>query len=198
MITIQDIKQNDEIKALIEQGDKQLELRGYTEHNLRHVALVSKNAGNILKYLGHDEREAELARIAGFMHDIGNAVNREHHENSGALLSYFILTKMGMDIREAAQIMSAIGNHDEGSGAPVSNISAALILADKSDVHRSRVRNSEPVSFDIHDRVNYAVYSSSIRVEDKKAILILQLVLLWIILKYFWVECRYVGELLNF
>ncbi|HBN82396.1 MAG TPA: phosphohydrolase, partial [Clostridiales bacterium] len=168
---VADVKTSEEIKSLIQQGDLQLKLRGYTEHNLRHVTVVAENAGNILTILGYDERQVELAKIAGFMHDIGNAVNRQDHENSGAILAYTILTRMKMNISEAAQIMSAIGNHDETYGAPVSNISAALILADKSDVHRSRVRNQDPASFDIHDRVNYAVYKSSIDVSDQKATL---------------------------
>lgn len=171
MVTIKDIRQSEEVRSLIQQGDLQLKQRGFTEHNLRHVGLVSENAGNILKTLGHSDRDIELARIAGFMHDIGNAVNRYKHEIAGAILAYEILKRMGMDTKETAQVMTAIGNHDEGTGAPVSNISAALILADKSDVHRSRVRNNDPASFDIHDRVNYAVYNSSIQVEDKKAIL---------------------------
>lgn len=175
MITFEDVKACEEIRALIQQGDLQLQLRGYTEHNLRHVTLVAENAGKILTTLGYDQREVELAKIAGFMHDIGNAVNRQDHENSGAILAYTVLTRMGMNVPEAVQIMSAIGNHDEGYGAPVSNISAALILADKSDVHRSRVRNREPVLFDIHDRVNYAVYKSSINVESGKATLALQI-----------------------
>ncbi len=175
MVTFADVKTSEEIKSLIQQGDLQLKLRGYTEHNLRHVTVVAENAGNILTILGYDERQVELAKIAGFMHDIGNAVNRQDHENSGAILAYTILTRMKMNISEAAQIMSAIGNHDETYGAPVSNISAALILADKSDVHRSRVRNQDPASFDIHDRVNYAVYKSSIDVSDQKATLSLQI-----------------------
>lgn len=175
MVTIEDVKGCEEIIALIQQGDLQLQLRGYTEHNLRHVTLVSENAGKILGILGYDKRETELAKIAGFMHDIGNAVNRQDHENSGAILAYSILSRMGMETDEAVRIMSAIGNHDESYGGPVSNISAALILADKSDVHRSRVRNRDPASFDIHDRVNYAVYSSSIKIKDKNAILSLHI-----------------------
>jgi metal-dependent HD superfamily phosphatase/phosphodiesterase len=175
MITLEDVKASEDIKALILQGDYQLQLRGYTEHGLRHVNLVSLTAGNILRKLAHDERDVELAKIAGYMHDIGNAVNRQDHENSGAILAFVLLTRMGMDTVEAAKIMTAIGNHDEGCGAPVSNISAALILADKSDVHRSRVRNQEPVSFDIHDRVNYAVYNSSINIEEQAAVLTLKI-----------------------
>ena len=173
MLTVQDLKNNDEVKSFLEIAEKQIEVLGYTEHSFRHVSLVSKNAGNMLEQLGYDARETELARIAGYLHDIGNAVNRVDHAHSGAIIAYGILVKLGMDYREAAEIMLAIGNHDEKSGTAVSNISAALIMADKSDVHRSRVRNTDFATFDIHDRVNYAVEKSSIRVvrDTKSAIL---------------------------
>jgi uncharacterized protein len=173
LITLKDIKNNEEVKTFLEIAEKQLEAMGFTEHSFRHVGLVCENAGKILKDLGYDERLVELARIAGFLHDIGNAVNRVDHAHSGAILTYNILTKIGMDNKEAAEIMLAIGNHDENTGAAVSIISAALILSDKSDVHRSRVRNNDFATFDIHDRVNYAVESSSISVdkETKSAVL---------------------------
>jgi putative nucleotidyltransferase with HDIG domain len=150
---------------------------GYTEHSFRHVGIVSSTAGNIMEELGFSEREVELGRIAGYLHDIGNAVNRADHAHTGAILAYEMLSRMGMDCKEAAEIMMAIGNHDEKTGTPVSNISAALILADKSDVHRSRVRNTDIASFDIHDRVNYAVERSIISVnrEDKSANLVLKI-----------------------
>lgn len=141
---------------------------GFTEHSFRHVGIVSGTAGNIMEHLGYPEREVELARIAGFLHDIGNAVNRNDHAHTGAIMAYQLLTKMGMDYNEAADIMAAIGNHDEHTGTAVSNISAALILADKSDVHRSRVRNTDFATFDIHDRVNYAVERSVISVDKEK------------------------------
>lgn len=175
LITLSEVKRNDEVKTFMEIADMQLSVKGYTEHSFRHVGLVSGTAGKIAENLGFDERDVELARIAGYMHDIGNAVNRMDHAHTGAILAYNVLTKMGMDHREAAKIMMAIGNHDENSGTAVSNISAALILADKSDVHRSRVRNRDFSTFDIHDRVNYAVESSRITVDSKEKIAALEL-----------------------
>jgi len=174
-VTIKDVKNSEEIKTFLRIAEKQLEVQGYTEHSFRHVELVSNTAGNILKDLGYDEREVELARIAGYLHDIGNAINRIDHAHSGAILAYNILTKMGMDYSDAAEVMLAIGNHDENTGTAVSNISAALILADKSDVHRSRVKNKDFATFDIHDRVNYAVESSSITVDREKRVAVLEL-----------------------
>jgi metal-dependent HD superfamily phosphatase/phosphodiesterase len=175
LLTIKDVKNSDEIKTFLRIAEKQLKVLGYTEHSFRHVELVSNTAGNILKDLGHDEREVELAKIAGYLHDIGNAVNRVDHAHSGAILAYTILTRMGMDHTEAAEIMLAIGNHDENTGNAASNISAALILADKSDVHRSRVNNKDFATFDIHDRVNYAVESSKIVVDKKNKAAVLEL-----------------------
>jgi metal-dependent HD superfamily phosphatase/phosphodiesterase len=175
IITLEDLKNNEEIKTLFEIADKQLSEMGYTEHSFRHVGLVSTVAGDIVKTLGFDEREIELAKMAGFLHDIGNSVNRVDHAHYGAILAYQLLTKIGMGIKEAAEIMLAIGHHDEGSGGAVSTISAALILADKSDVHRTRVRNNDIATFDIHDRVNYAVDSSKIYVDKEKKIAVLEL-----------------------
>ncbi len=177
MVTIDDVKNNIEIKNFLSISENQMRALGYTEHSFRHVSLVSKNAGRILEELGHSQRDVELAKIAGYLHDIGNAVNRADHAHSGAMLAYYLLTKMGMDYHEAAQVMHAIGNHDENTGTAVSDISAALILADKSDVHRSRVRNTDIATFDIHDRVNYAVETSEITInnQDKTANLILQI-----------------------
>jgi len=174
-ITLEDLKKNEEISTLFETADKQLAAMGYNEHSFRHVTLVANAAGNILKTLGYDEREVELAKMAGYLHDIGNAVNRVDHAHYGAILAYQILTRMGMEIKEAAKIMLAIGHHDEGSGGAVSPISAAVILADKSDVHRTRVRNNDITTFDIHDRVNYAVESSKIYVDKEKKIAVLEL-----------------------
>lgn len=177
IITVHDLKRSEEVKTFLTIAETQMRVLGYTEHSFRHVGIVSGTAGNIMESLGYSEREVELARIAGYLHDIGNAVNRTDHAHTGAILAYQILTKMGMPCEEAAQIMMAIGNHDERTGTAVSNISAALILADKSDVHRSRVRNSDIATFDIHDRVNYAVERSVISVnkEEKTADLALKI-----------------------
>lgn len=174
-ITIEDVRNNSEIKILLESGQSQLDVLSFTEHSFRHAGIVSSVAGNILKETGGTQREIELAEIAGFLHDIGNSVNRIDHPNSGAILAYNILLRMGMDVEEAAQVMLAIGNHDEQSGSAVSNISAALILADKSDVHRSRVRNTDFATFDIHDRVNYAVEQSEVRVDKERRVITLEL-----------------------
>ena len=168
VLNVQDLKNNIEVRTFLSIAEKQMQVLGYTEHSFRHVSLVSKNAGDILASLQYPEREVELAKMAGYLHDIGNAVNRCDHAHSGAILAYTILTKLGMEVSEAAEIMLAIGSHDEKSGTAVSNISSALILADKSDVHRSRVRNTDFATFDIHDRVNYAVESSIISVDKDK------------------------------
>lgn len=162
MITLKDIKENKELDALIEGAQKQLTAIGYTEHGHRHISIVSKRAGEILEKLGYPQRRIELAQIAGYMHDIGNCVNRVDHAHTGAILSYQILKEMGMSIDEITEIMMAIGNHDEDTGTAVSDISAALILADKSDVHRDRVTNKNLSTFDIHDKVNYAVTNADL------------------------------------
>ena len=148
---------------------------GYTEHSYRHLGIVSKRAGDILQDLGYDERTVELTRIAGYMHDIGNCVNRVDHAHSGAILSYNILKDMGMDVKERTEIMMAIGNHDENTGTAVSNISAALILADKSDVARSRVSKTNIATFDIHDKVNYAVTNADLKLNAEEKIITLKL-----------------------
>lgn len=163
-VTLADLKADPKVQAYIEGGNKHLAAIGFTEHGLRHVGLVSNIAYNILEKLGYPERECELAAIAGYLHDIGNAVNRNLHAQTGAVLAASILERHNMDPDEIAIVIGAIGNHDERDGNPVNNVSAALILADKSDVHRSRVRNHEPATFDIHDRVNYAVEHSFLRV----------------------------------
>ncbi|NLI59275.1 MAG: HD domain-containing protein [Clostridium sp.] len=175
VVTLEDVKKCEEVITFLEIADKQLKGLGYTEHSYRHVGLVASAAGDILKTLGFNERKVELAKIAGYLHDIGNAVNRIDHAHSGAILAYNILTKMGMGCYEAGEIMLAIGNHDENTGTAVSPISAALILADKSDVHRTRVRNTDTTTFDIHDRVNYAVEHSKIYVDSYKMHAILEL-----------------------
>ena len=168
MITLKDIKENKESDALIRGAQKQLNAIGYTEHGHRHISIVSKRAGDILEKLGYPERTVELTRIAGYMHDIGNCVNRVDHAHTGAILAYNILKEMGMPIEEITEIMMAIGNHDENTGTAVSDISAALILADKSDVHRDRVVNKNLSTFDIHDRVNYAVTNADLIMDEKE------------------------------
>ena len=164
-ITLKEIKASVLVKNLIEQGNHYLGMLGYTDHGFMHVNLVSSVSRQILLELGYEVRLAELAGIAGYMHDIGNAVNRLNHSQSGALLAFQLLHEMGMEPGEVALIMAAIGNHDEGSGLPIDPVSAALILADKSHVHRTRVRNMDIATFDIHDRVNYAVEKSEVEID---------------------------------
>ena len=173
MVTLEDVKNNPEVQELVIGAQKQLDALGYTEHSQRHVSIVSNRAGKILETLGYDEHRVELAKIAGYLHDIGNGVNRVDHAHSGAILAYNILKDMGMDVKDRTEIMSAIGNHDETTGTAVSDISAALILADKSDVHRDRVVNKNLTRFEIHDRVNYAVTEANLKIdkEDRKVIL---------------------------
>jgi metal-dependent HD superfamily phosphatase/phosphodiesterase len=177
MITFKDIKNNEEIKTYIAAADRSLSALGYTEHSFAHVGLVSERAASMLEALGIDERTVELARIAGYLHDIGNLINRVDHSQSGGIMAFKILRDMGMPADEIATIITAIGNHDEGTGVPVDMVAAALILADKSDVRRSRVRNSDPVTFDIHDRVNFSVVDSSldINTNDKTVRLTLEI-----------------------
>ncbi len=167
MLTFKDVVKDPEVVVLVAEADRQLATLGYTEHGPRHARLVAKNARAVLVALEYPEREAELAAIAGYVHDIGNVVNRDQHERVSAILAREILLRRGMDFLETAQVMAAIGNHHEVGGNPVSAVSAALILADKADVHKSRVRNPEFIKFDIHDRVNYAVKRSSLTVTQK-------------------------------
>ena len=171
MITFEDVRNNIEVKALVEGSQKQLNALGYTEHSVRHVTMVANRAASVLETLGYPEERIELAKIAGYMHDIGNCVNRVDHAHTGAILAYQILKGMGMDSSKRTEIMMAIGNHDEQTGTAVSDISAALILADKSDVHRSRVVNKNISTFDKHDKVNYAVTNSEFKIsrEERKA-----------------------------
>ena len=173
MITLEDVEKNEEVKAFIEGAQKQIKALGYTEHSYRHIGIVSKRTGEILQKLGYDEKTIELGKIAGYLHDIGNVVNRTDHAHSGAILSYGILKDMGMPLEDITEIVSAIGNHDEKTGTAVSAISAAVILADKSDAHRDRVVNTNMSTFDIHDRVNYAVTESELEInaDEKKIIL---------------------------
>ena len=176
MITYDQIKNDTAIKTYVKEADASLEALGYTEHSFAHVTRVAITAGDILTTLGYSERDAELARISGYLHDIGNLVNRVDHSQSGAILAFRILDRMGMAPDEISKIVAAIGNHDEGTGVPVSAIAAALILADKSDVRRTRVRDTELIHRDdIHDNVNYSVTESSLTVSEDKTSVILSL-----------------------
>jgi metal-dependent HD superfamily phosphatase/phosphodiesterase len=171
MITIEEVKKNKEVSKFVEKADQVLGVIGYTEHGQRHCSLAANIAYNIMVRLGKGEKKAQLAAIAGFMHDIGNLVNRENHAQTASCLAYSILKDMGMETTDILEVIAAIGNHDEHDGSPVSDIGAAVILADKSDVHRSRVRNTDMIKTDIHDRVNYAAKSSFLRIDEvnKKA-----------------------------
>ena len=173
MVTFEDVKNNEDVKALISSSQKQLNELGYTEHSVRHATIVADRAAEVLSALNYPEDRIELAEIAGYMHDIGNCVNRVDHAHTGAILAYQILKDMGMDANARTEIMTAIGNHDEKTGNAVSDISAAIILADKSDAHRSRVTNRNISSFDKHDKVNYAVTESKFIVngEERKVTL---------------------------
>lgn len=165
MITYQQMKQDAAIKTYIAQADASMAALGFTEHSFAHVGRVAETAGDILSELGYPERRVELTKIAGYLHDIGNLVNRVDHSQSGAVMAFRLLDNMGFPPEEIALVSTAIGNHDEGTGVPVNAESAALILADKSDVRRSRVRNKDPQGFDIHDRVNYSVTKSEVRID---------------------------------
>ncbi len=172
-VTYEYIRRNPDIMEYIRRADKALEAIGYTEHSFAHVEKTAHTASMILKELGYDERQAELAMIAGFLHDIGNVINRADHAQSGAVMAFRLLDKLNMPASEICSVISAVGNHDERTAQPIDAISAALIIADKTDVRRSRVRNRAFTSFDIHDRVNYAVTSSKLSVsEDKKAFIL--------------------------
>lgn len=174
-ITFEDIKNDQSIQCYIAQADKALCAMGYTEHSFAHVVKTADSAGKILLTLGYPDRMVELARIAGYMHDIGNVVNRIDHAQSGAVMAFRLLDRMGMEPDEIASVISAIGNHDESTAAAVSPIAAALILADKTDVRRSRVRNSDFANFDIHDWVNYAVEKSKIYFNADHTAIVLEL-----------------------
>lgn len=167
-LTYKEIRKNEEINLLIEKGNDVLGVLGYTDHSKKHAAKVAVTAGKILKDLGYDKHQIELAKIAGYMHDIGNSINRTDHAHSGAILAFEILKKLGMPLADAVTIATAIGHHDEDTGAAVDVVSAALILADKTDVRRNRVRNPIISNFDAHDRVNYAVLSAAVKVNKEK------------------------------
>lgn len=174
-MTYEQIRDNPSIRIYIAHADASLAALGYTEHSVAHVTRVAEMAGYILRTLGFPERTAELAMIAGFLHDIGNLVNRSEHSQSGAVMAFRILDKLGFPAEEIAIITTAIGNHDEGTGVPVNEVAAALILADKSDVRRSRVRNTDRTTFDIHDRVNYSVTKSELKINEAHTIIKLKL-----------------------
>lgn len=175
MITFENIKNDSAIQVYVKEADASLSALGYTEHSFAHVTKVAETAGYILSTLGYDERTVELAKIAGFLHDIGNLVNRVDHSQSGAIIAFRILDKMGMDPAEIALIVTAIGNHDEGTGVPVNEVAAALIIADKSDVRRSRVRSAKIEAGDIHDHVNYSVTSADLSINRNDAVVALAL-----------------------
>ena len=169
MLTYRDIKENPDIREYIIAADASLSALGYTEHSFAHVGKVAEDAAFILETLGYPERTVELARIAAYLHDIGNLVNRVEHSQSGAVMAFRILDNLGMPASEIATVVTAIGNHDEGTGVAVNPVAAALIIADKSDVRRSRVRNSDTLSFDIHDRVNWSSTESHISISEDKS-----------------------------
>ena len=176
MVTYEDIKNSKSIAAYIKHADNSLEKLGYTEHSFAHVTKCAETAGHILRILGYDDHIVELAKIAGYIHDIGNLVNRVDHSQSGALMAFRVLDKMGMDEDDIATIVTAIGNHDEGTGVAVNPVAAALIIADKSDVRRSRVRDKmDSPTFDIHDRVNYSVEKSDLEFSQDRKTLTLNL-----------------------
>lgn len=175
MLTYEEITQSEAIKTYIIRADESLAALGFTEHSFAHVIHVAQTAGYILETLGYDARTVELAKIAGYLHDIGNLVNRKDHSQSGAVMAWSILNDMGCDPAEVATIVTAIGNHDEGTGVPVNAVAAAMILADKADVRRSRVRNTDSSTFDIHDRVNYSVKKSTLKINEEKTIVKLKL-----------------------
>ncbi len=177
MLELSEIKADSEVEAIMEMSGKQIMALGYTEHSRRHAGIVSKWSGDILRELGESEERVRLAEIAGYLHDIGNCINRTDHAQSGALLAYKILTRMGMEPRSAAEVMMAIGNHDEQFGSPVSDISSALIIADKADVHKSRVKKSieNVLRANIHDRVNLAAERSYITVDREKRVIALNI-----------------------
>lgn len=170
-----DILQNKEVKSLLKKGNDNLGMLGYTDHSEKHCAIVAKRAGMILKKFGYSEHEIELAEIAGVLHDIGNAINRKNHGEYGAILAYSLLEKLDIPLTDRGIIVSAIGNHDESTGGAVDAVSAALILADKTDVRRNRVRNEEKSGFDKHDRVNYAVTNATVKVNVQKRSITLNL-----------------------
>ena len=174
-MTYEEVRRDEAVRVYITQADASMKALGFTEHSFPHVTRVAELAGSILQKLGYPERTVELAKIAGYLHDIGNIVNRVDHSQSGAVMAFRLLDNLGFDPEEISVIVSAIGNHDEGTGVPVSPVAAALILADKSDVRRNRVRNQEEPAFDIHDRVNYSVTKSELKINEAHSLIKLKL-----------------------
>ena len=174
-VTIKQVRRDAEVIAFVRQANQTLYALGYTEHGQRHVGLVGNIAENILERLGYEQRLCELANVAGYLHDIGNVIHREHHAMSGSIMAWRLLSQMGMTPEECALVMNAIGNHEEERGLASTPIAAAVIIADKADVHRSRVQNPNMEDFDIHDRVNYAATRSFVRVEAEKHVIALEL-----------------------
>ncbi len=175
MIRLSVVRTDKEVEAIMAMSEKQIEALGFTEHSRRHAGIVSKWSGDVLRALGMPEKEVQLAEIAGYLHDVGNCINRMDHAQTGAILAYKILTRLGMEPEDAAEIMMAIGNHDEQYGSPVSNLSSALILADKADVHKSRVKKpiDNVYTANIHDRVNLAAERSYLSVDREGAVITL-------------------------
>lgn len=174
-ISVSDIINNEDVKTYIREADESLAALGFTEHSFAHVTRVSETAKYILETLGYPQKDIELVQIAAYLHDIGNIVNRVEHSQSGAVMAFRILDKLGMEAADTAKVITAIGNHDEGTGVAVNPIAAALILADKTDVRRSRVRNTDKSTFDIHDRVNYSVKHSKVKINEEHTIIKLKL-----------------------
>ena len=170
-MTYKEIRKNEEVRAYLKKGNENLGVLGYTDHSEVHCVLVAERAAYILKKLDYTEHDIELAKIAGMMHDIGNAINRKQHAEYGALLAGEILKKTDMSLEDRITVMSAIGHHDEGTGTAIDPVSAALILADKTDVRRNRVQNPNKAKFDIHDRVNYAALSSNLKIDQEKRLI---------------------------
>jgi len=206
VISLPQVKAHPAVKTFIRLADDYLGELGYTEHGFRHAKIVARDARKLLKGLGYEKREPERAAIAGYLHDMGNFISRAGHPQSGAAISYQILGELGMPYKEIGIVLGAVGNHEEGIGQPVSPEGAALILADKADVHRSRVRNKDPETFDIHDRVNYAAESSILSVDAEKRTLTLELLIdttLCKIMEYFEIflermaMCRRAAEFLD-
>lgn len=200
------VKAHPAVKAFIRLADESLGRQGYTEHGFRHAKIVARDARKVLKALGYDHREPERAAIAGYLHDMGNFISRAGHPQSGAGISYQVLRELGMPFKDIGMVLGAIGNHEEGKGEPVSPEGAALILADKSDVHRSRVRNTDPETFDIHDRVNFAAESSILSVDAEGRTITLELAIdttMSKIMEYFEIfltrmaMCRHAAEFLD-
>ena len=206
IVNLPQVKSHPAVKTFIRLADDYLGELGYTEHGFRHAKIVARDARKLLKNLGYEKREPERAAIAGYLHDMGNFISRAGHPQSGAAISYQILGELGMPYKEIGIVLGAVGNHEEGIGQPVSPEGAALILADKADVHRSRVRNKDPETFDIHDRVNYAAESSVLSVDIEKRTLTLELLIdttLCKIMEYFEIflermaMCRRAAEFLD-